>query len=262
MTGFDLRMLLTQTKFAFISALRNQRTVVFGIVFPIFLLILFNSIFAKGSHSNTHFGGGTIPTKAYFTAGLAAYAIALQTFTQIAVSVTTERESGELKRLRGTPMPAWSFIVAYLLRSIVLVAAVVGVLFAIGGIAFGVSFHGAGILGILVYTILGVATMAALGMAVTIFTPTVESASAVGPFSIVILSFISGVFLPTSELPDWLRTVGKFFPLQHISEGLQLGLSKANGTGLVGKDIVPLLIWLAVGVILAVRRFRWEPQGR
>jgi ABC-2 type transport system permease protein len=262
MMAFDLRMLLVQTRFAFISALRNQRTVVFGIIFPIFLLVLFNSIFTSGSNSKTTFGDGTIPTKAYFTAGLAAYAIALQTFTQIAVSVTTERESGQLKRLRGTPMPAWSFIMAYLLRSIVLVAVVVGVLFAIGGIAFGVSFHGAGVLGIVVYTLLGTATMAALGMAVTIFTPTVDAASAIGPFSVVILSFISGVFLPTNNLPEWLRAVGQFFPLQHISEGLQRGVATASGTGLVSKDVVPLLIWLAVGVLIAVRRFRWEPQGR
>jgi ABC-2 type transport system permease protein len=260
-TAFDLRMLLTQVRFALLTALRNPRTVVFGIIFPIFLLVLFNSIFTNGSNAHVHFEGGTIPTKAYFTAGLAAYAIALQTFTQLAISITTQRESGQLKRLRGTPMPAWSFIVACLVRAIALVALVVAALLAIGGIAFGVHFHASGVLGIVVYTILGTATMASLGMAVTIFTTTVDSAAAIGPFSIVILSFISGIFLPVNNLPSSLRQIGKFFPLEHIADGLQRGVSN-GGTGIVTKDVLPLAIWLAAGVLLAARRFHWDPQGR
>lgn len=186
----------------------------------------------------------------------------MQTFPQILIGVSTQRESGQLKRLRGTPMPPWSFIAAYVLRSVVLVASVVVVLFAVGGLAFGVRFHGAGVLGLVVYTILGTATMASLGMAATIFTPTVDAASAIGPFSVVILSFISGVFLPIKNLPDWLRGVGRFFPLEHVADGLQRGVAGASGSGLVGTDVVPLLICLAVGALVAVRRFRWEPQGR
>lgn len=261
MSARDVHLLLVQTRFALLTALRSARTVFFGIVFPIFLLVLFNSIFTHGRESHTTYGGGTIPTKAFFTAGLAAYAIALQTFTTIVVAVTTERESGQLKRLRGTPMPAWSFVVAYLLRSIVMVAAVVFVLFAIGGLAFGVHFHSSGVLGLVIYTVLGTATMAALGMAVTIFTTTVESASAIGPFAVVILSFISGVFLPTKNLPDWLRDVGRVFPLEHIADGLQRAVA-TSGTGVAVTEVVPLMIWLAAGVLIAARRFRWEPQGR
>ena len=55
--------------------------------------------------------------EAYFTAGIAAYAIILQTFTSLAISLTTQRETGQLKRLRGTPMPAWTFIAAQIIRS-------------------------------------------------------------------------------------------------------------------------------------------------
>lgn len=258
----DLRMLLTQVRLALLTALRSPRTVVFGNVLPIFLLVLFNSIFTRGSNAHTSYGGGTIPTKSYFTAGLAAYAIALQTFALIAVSVTTERESGQLKRLLGTPMPAWSLIFAYLLRSVVLVAFAVFILFAIGVVAFGVHLHATGVVGIVIYTVLGIATMASLGMAITIFTPTVDAAATIGPFSVVILSFISGVFLPVQDLPSWLRLIGRIFPLEHVSAGLQRGLASNSGTGVVSKDVLPLMGWLIVGVLIAARRFRWEPQSR
>ena len=48
--------------------------------------------------------------KAYFTAGIIAYATALSTFTTLAMVLTTQRESGQLKRFRGTPMPPWTFV--------------------------------------------------------------------------------------------------------------------------------------------------------
>jgi ABC-type multidrug transport system permease subunit len=255
-------MLLAQTRFACVSALRNPRNVFLAIVFPIFLLVLFNSIFAHGSNAYTRIAGARIPTKAYFTAGLAAYAIALQTFTQTVVSITTERESGQLKRLRGTPMPAWCFVLSHLLRAFLLVAAVTLALFVIGGVAFHVHFHANGVAGIVVYVAVGSTTMAALGMAMTILMPTVDTASMVGAFAIVILSFVSGIFLPPQDLPGWLRSLGSIFPLQHLSDGLQRTLIPTSGTGLTASNLFPLVVWLAVGAIFAARRFRWEPQHR
>lgn len=257
----DLRILAVQTRYALVAAGRNSRVIVFGIVFPVFLLILFNSIFASGKNSSTHFDGGMISTKAYFTAGLAAYAIMLQTYSMLAIAVTTQRETGQLKRLRGTPMPAWTFIAAYILRSIILSAVMVVALFAIGIAVFGVHLHGSGILGIAIYAALGTAALGTLGIAVTIFCPTVDSASSIGPFSAVILSFVSGVFIPVSTLPDWLQSVGKVFPLYHLADGMQRSVVSGGGTGLNGSDIASLLIWAAVGLVFAARRFRWEPQA-
>ncbi len=262
MAKTDLRILVVQTRYALLVAVRNSRVIVFGLIFPAFLLVLFDSIFTSGKDATTHFGGGVIDTKAYFTAGLASYAIMLQTFTSLLISVTTQRETGQLKRLRGTPMPTWTFIGAYLLRSIVLVVAMVTLLFAIGVVGFGVRLHGAGLVGMVVYVTLGTATFATLGIAMTILTPTVDGASSVGPFAAVILSFISGVFLPLTLLPHWLRSVGQFFPLYHLSDGLHRSVVRGTGaTGLDATDLLVLAAWAGVGIVLAVRRFRWEPQG-
>lgn len=255
------RSLLTQARYALVTATRNPRVIAFGIAFPIVLLVLFNSIFTSGSNRTTQFAGGTITTKAYFTAGLTAYAIMLQTFTQLVVSVTTQRESGQLKRLRGTPMPAWTFIAAYVLRSIVLVILMVIALFGIGVVAFGVSLRAEAIPGIVVYAALGTAAFTTLGIAATVLTSSVDAATSVGPFAAVILSFISGVFLPISQLPSWLASVGKVFPLYHLADGLQRTVVSGSGSGLVGDDLLVLALWGAGGLLFAARRFRWEPQA-
>jgi ABC-2 type transport system permease protein len=259
----DLRVLATQTKFAVITTLRTQRVVVFSIVFPVVLLVLFNSIFTHGSNRTTHFSGGLITTAAYFTAGMAAYAIMLQTFTSLAITMTTQRESGQLKRLRGTPVPSWTFIAAWVLRAVILVAAIVIVMFAIGVLAYNVKLDAAGVVGIAVYTVAGTASLAALGIAVSIVCSSVDMASTVGPFTAVILSFISGVFIPVSSLPHWLTTLGKVFPLAHLAIGLQSAVATdASGTGLTGANIAVLAAWGIAGILVSARFFRWEPQAR
>jgi ABC-2 type transport system permease protein len=230
-------------------------------VFPLILLVLFNSIFASGKNSTTKFHGAAIDAAAYFTAGLAAYAIALQTFTQLSVSVTSQRESGQLKRLRGTPMPPWTFIASLVLRSVLLVAAMITALLVVGALAFGVSIRGSGLVGVVVYAVLGTFAMATLGVAITALTPTADAASSVGPFSIVILSFISGVFIPVEVLPNWLESIGRVFPLAPLADGMQRSIATGSGTGLTASNVALLAAWGLVGLVLAARTFRWEPQA-
>ena len=256
----DLAIVRTQGRYALITALRTPRTLIFSIIFPLILLVMFNSIFSKGANETHHFAGHTITAASYFTAGLAAYSITLTTFTALVVAITTQRESGQLKRLRGTPMPAWTFMVAQIARSLVLATAMTVALFALGVIAFHVHLRAASVVGIAVYLVLGVATMTALGIALTAFTPTPDAASTIGPFAVVMLSFVSGVFIGVDTLPNWLETIGKVFPLYHLASGMQTCLvNGGTGTGVNGSDVLGLVIWGAIGVRIAMRHFRWEP---
>src|SRR5436190_782397 len=90
--------------------------------FPIVLLLLFASIFSKGTAATTKLAGGPIRTDAYFTAGIIAYAIMMACFSSLAIGLTTQREMGLLKRFPGTPVPAWTFVAARIVGSIVMVA--------------------------------------------------------------------------------------------------------------------------------------------
>jgi ABC-2 type transport system permease protein len=258
----DLRLVLLQTRYALLTTARTPRVVVFGVVFPIILLVLFNSIFSSGGDPTVKFGGGTVDAQAYFTAGIAAYAIMLASFSTVAVALTTQRESGQLKRLRGTPMPAWTFMAAQILRSIVQVVITVTGLVLVGVLAYGIHLPSERVISLVVYVALGTGCLVSLGIALTVFTPTAEAASTIGPFVAVMLSFVSGVFVSVEDLPNWLESVGRIFPLYHLAEGLQTCfVTGAGGTGLSGQNVTSLLVWGAAGLLVAVRRFQWEPQS-
>jgi ABC-2 type transport system permease protein len=183
-------------------------------------------------------------------------------FSTLAVGLTTQRESGQLKRLRGTPVPPWTFIAAQVLRATALVVGMVAVLLLIAWLAFDVGVPAGRWVGLVVYVALGTATMASLGIALTALTPTAEAASAIAPFGSVLLSFISGVFIPVEILPSWLEEIGRIFPLAHLAEGLQSVIaSPGGGTGLSGENVGVLAAWCVGGLVVAVRGFRWEPQA-
>jgi ABC-2 type transport system permease protein len=256
-------MVLAQARMAILVALRTPRTVIFTMAFPIILLVLFNSIFNAGGNETT-----TLPSdlelsaEAYFTAGIIAYAAALSTFTTLAVSLTTQREHGQLKRYRGTPMPPWTFIAAQIIRAEAQALAMAGVLLAIGAIAYGIPIPASTFPAFVLYLLLGTATLCSLGIALSVFTPTPDAASTIAPFSVVILSFVSGVWIPVETLPSTLETIGKLFPLYHLALGLQTTLAPgATGTGLDLGNLAALVIWALVGIRIATRRFRWEPQS-
>lgn len=257
----EAALLRTQTRYALLTASRNPRVLVFGMAFPVVLLILFGSIFASGSRHTEDFGGGRLDTHAYFTAGLMAYVIMLQAFSQLAITVTTQRESGQLKRLRGTPMPAWTFMAAQVLRVLVFTVFMVALLLAIGALAFGVYVPAAGVVGLVVYVALGTAAMVCLGLAASVLFNNADTAASAAPFLAVMLSFVSGVFISVNVLPHWLVDVGRVFPLFHLAEGLQRSLVPGGGTGITAANVAVLGAWGLGGLAFAVRRFRWAPQG-
>lgn len=259
----DRRVVLALARNAIRVSLRTPRGLVFTMAFPLVMLVLFNSIFIKGGDEMA-----TLPNElkldasAYFTAGIIAYSVALSTFTTLAVSLTTQRERGQLKRYRGTPMPPWAFIAGQVGRATAQALAITGLLLLVGAVAYGVPVPGSTFPAFVLYVVLGTATLCALGIALTAFTTTPDTASTIAPFSVVMLGFFSGIWIPVDQLPAWLETVGKIFPLYHLALGLQTTLAPgASGSGLEFQNVLVLALWGFAGVRIAAARFHWEPQA-
>jgi ABC-2 type transport system permease protein len=257
----DLRFVAVQTRFQLVGLTRNRRALILGLVLPVVLLLMFNSVFVPDDGDTTHVAGATIGAHAYFTAAMLAYAILGSAFNQLGIGLVNQRESGQLKRLRGTPVPAWTFVLATVLR-VVIVAAVMSVLLlAIGHFAYDVPMSAEALGEIVVYVALGTATLCSVAIAATTLVTDVESASAALPFAAVMLAFISGIFVPVDQLPGWLEDIGRVFPVYDLASGLQTALGVAGDTALKASNLLALALWTVAGVVIAARRFRWEPTA-
>jgi ABC-2 type transport system permease protein len=255
----DLQLVLMQTRYQLTSTARNRRAVLFSFIIPAVLLVMFNSVFAPGG-GTVELGGERVAGHAYFTGGMLTYAILLSAFSQLAIGLVNQRETGELKRLRGTPVPAWTFIAATILRAVVVVASMAVVLILIARVGYGVRFSATGLAEVVFFAGLGTAAFASVAMAATALVTDVDSAGAVLPLIAVILSLISGIFVPIDQLPSGLDAVARIFPVYHLAEGLQMALGNAGVGTFSGRDVLALAAWGVVTALLAARHFRWEPH--
>jgi ABC-2 type transport system permease protein len=253
----DVALSAAQTRYSLVGFVRNPRAVVFTIVMPLFLLIILNTIF----HHLTGFIGAKTAAL-YYTPAMIGYQISWAGLSSLNATIVADREAGLLKRFRGTPMPRWIYLVAEIARTVVVVVCTVTVLLLVGVVFYHVRISMETFEGLVVYTLIGAIVMAALGLALSAVCSTSDSAAVLGPFLVVILSFISGVFVPFNLMPDWLVDVGRVFPLEHLAVGLRTAFSSAHSNGISATDLAVLFGWGVGGIALAIRTFRWEPIGR
>ncbi len=70
--------------------------------------------------------------------------------------------------------------------------------------------------------------------------------------------FLSGVFFPIGDAPQWIQDVANFFPVAHVVDSFTACFDPATtGSGFTS-DLWNLLAWTAVGLFVATRRFRVE----
>jgi lipooligosaccharide transport system permease protein len=91
------------------------------------------------------------------------------------------------------------------------------------------------------------------------YTATLENESRLASlmrFVIVPMFLFSGVFFPIEELPNWLEPVAYVVPLWH---GVALCRSLTTGTATLAGSLLHiayLVLWVAVGIVFALRTFR------
>jgi ABC-2 type transport system permease protein len=253
----DLGLTAVQTRYSLQGFLRDPRALILTVIMPVFLVLILNTVF----RGRTTFDGLRVPFGSYYTASITSYVVMMTGFGSLMVSVTAARERGLLKRFRGTPMPGWVYLSSEILQNVVVVAATVIVLVAVGMLFYRVRLSGNMVEGLVVYVLVGTACFSSLGLAASRVTTTTDAASAFGPFSTVVLSFISGVFVPVALMPSWLVSVGKVFPLEHVAHGLQSAFLVPGSTGITAMDVGVLAAWGVAGMLVAMRAFRWDAIG-
>src|SRR5262249_31052914 len=142
-----------------------------------------------------------------------------------------------------------------MLVSLLLVAIVI----VFGVVFYSVTVPTARLLPFIVTIIVGAASFAALGLAVTTIVPNADAAPAVVNATILPLLFLSGVFIPLQPGNPWYVVVAKFFPVYHFSHAmLSTYFAPLGESAWQWRDLLVIAAWGVFGALVAVRRFRWE----
>ena len=222
---------------------RNPSAAFFNFLLPLLLLVLSATAFSADAQELEIL----IP-------GIAGMGVLATTFTALAFNITVLRENGVLKRWRGTPMPAGSYLAGILASAALNAFAQVLLVVTIGNVFYGVDWPQDPLL-LVVFTALGVVCFAALGVAFSHAIPNEDAAPAYTNAIFLPVIFISGVFYSSDDLPDALKAIAEVLPLKHLIDGLSEAIV---GGGHAGTAALVVAGWTVAGLVLAVRFFRWE----
>ncbi|MCX7520739.1 ABC transporter permease [Microbacterium sp. STN6] len=246
---------------------RQGDTVFFTFLFPLVMLSIFAVAFSsQGDLGAAADGSGGITIAAYYLPGMVAAGVLLSGLQNLAVDIAGEKSDGTLKRLAGTPLPKLSYFIGKFGQVFVTGVLQAALLLALARVAFNVALPtDAGSWLTLAWVfVLGIATSAVLGIALSGLPRSGKSATAVIIPIVLILQFISGVYLQFSMLPDWLQNVAGIFPLKWMAQGMRavflpdsFSSLEQGGAWNLGGVAIALGIWLVVGLVLCRVTFRW-----
>jgi ABC-2 type transport system permease protein len=235
---------------------RTPIALFFTIMLPLVMLVLFNALFGDDMVETPQ---GLWPVNQFYTGGLAAFTAVSATYTNLANMVPIRREEGVLKRWRGTPLPTGIYVAGFVGSAFVLAAVGTTMMLAIGVFAYDLDIEAGKVPAMALTFLVGVCTFAALGLAVASLIPNARSAAAVANATILPLAFISNVFIPIEDPPQWLETLGNIFPLKPFVLSFQDTLNPLVPAPAFNWDKLALVaLWGVGGALVAVRYFRWE----
>src|SRR3954470_7339064 len=210
---------------------RNPSAAFFNFLLPLLFLALFGAIL----HGNQDDLDVIVP-------GIAGMSVLATTFSALAFNLTFLRESGVLKRIRGTPLPPGSYLGGVAANAVTNTALQVAIILVAGKAFFGVD----GLrdpLELLVFVGLGVVCFASLGVAFSHVIPNFDSAPAYVNAVFLPVIFISGVFYDADNAPGVLKEIAEGLPLKHLIDGLSGAM--VDGTGLADNAgaLAVLCVW-------------------
>jgi ABC-2 type transport system permease protein len=235
---------------------RNPAAVFFTALLPLIFLFILASVFKNAEISGLDVEGAT-----YYVPAILTLAVISATTVKLATNLPAEREAGQLKRVRGTPLPPAIFVAGRVGNSLVITGIMVVLVSAIGALVYGVDIPTNTMPALLVTLAVGAFSFSCLGFALAAVIPTADAAPAVTNATVLPLYFLSGVFIPQDELPNGVLDFSNIFPIRHFFEAMFTAWDPhTTGSGFEWGHLAVVAAWGLFGLAIAIRFFRWEPR--
>lgn len=230
---------------------RSKELAFFTFLLPLILFVLLGSTYGDNTIDNVRGAN-------FLEAGMLGYGLVSTAFAGLAIFMVIRRESGILKRVRATPLPASAYLAAVLATTLIAFVANSVCIVAIGRGLFSVPLPDRW-LSLVLTLLLGAAAFAALGLAMTAVVRSAEGASASVNAVYLPMAFISGSFFSPHSFPQFLRAIADVLPLTYFIRLTRDVMLHNHQLWDNWSDVAVIAAWGAVGAIVAIWRFRWEP---
>ena len=221
-----------------LQVIRDRRTIALILIVPVVIATI---------------AGFSITDKTSLNAaspGILATLILFFGFLITGISFLRERTLGTLERLLASPVSKMDIVTGYLLGLLLFALIQTLIMFFYMVYVLDISYQGH-LWQILVFQVLIGINAVCLGTFFSAFARNEFQMIQFIPLIIVPQVFVSGLFIPTDQLPVVLEWISKFLPLTYGVEGIKALMLQGQGLLDIGKDIGILAAYAAVLLVLA-----------
>ena len=227
---------------------RIRAVTIFTVLMPTFLLLITGvSLSSSVSESDMPLAKGVL------TVSMVAFSLMLAGILNLAGSISRDRETGLLTKLKSMPISPWRDFLGRIMAAGFL-SLIAAVLIIIVGIAFGARFNGTMLNDVeaVGFLLLAIASAAGIGLLVGSYTKVLMATFFTGLGITLITAFLSGIFISYDALPSALHAFAHVYPISSAAssvEYLLLGESAAGYNPVTTGQVV-LTVCLAIGLLV------------
>lgn len=231
---------------------------------PAVICLLLGSIFSA------EIPGTQTSTGAIIAASMLAYGILSTSFINLGIGIAADRDTGALRRLRGTPATASSYFIGKIMLVAIASLAEAVIILALGVTVFGLHLPTtmSGWFTLTWVFILGIISCSLLGILVSNYAGNAVSAAVLTNGPAVGLQFVSGTYVPLMMLPTWMLIIGSIFPVKWMAQGFrsvllppQMMAFEPAGSWEHGRIFLVLAAWSIGGLLACLYVFRWSDRS-
>ncbi|HEY3906544.1 MAG TPA: ABC transporter permease [Streptosporangiaceae bacterium] len=199
-------------------SLRNPAWVIIGLIQPILYLAFFGPLLSKIAK------GGILGVPAnnpysFFVPGLLIQ-LGLFGAAFVGFSIIADWRAGVIERFRVTPVSRMALLAGRVLRD-VLTLTVQAIVLVLAGLAFGMRAPVGGVLVGLGFVALVAVSLSAVSYAVGLVLKSEDALAPLLNMFMVPLMLLSGIMLPMTLGPHWLRGIAKATPFGYIINAMR-----------------------------------------
>jgi ABC-2 type transport system permease protein len=233
-------------------SLRNPAWVIIGLIQPILYLAFFGPLLSKIAK------GGILGVPAnnpysFFVPGLLIQ-LGLFGAAFVGFSIIADWRAGVIERFRVTPVSRMALLAGRVLRD-VLTLTVQAIVLVLAGLAFGMRAPVGGVLIGLGFVALVAVSLSAVSYAVALVLKSEDALAPLLNMFMVPLMLLSGIMLPMTLGPHWLRGIAKATPFGYIINAMRDAFAGHYFNSIMVEGICVAVGLAAVCLWLASRAF-------
>ncbi len=225
---------------------RDRSGLFWTFAFPVCFIMLFGIISSEESGLEIDF----------FLPGILALAL-LQLGIFGALQFLSLREKKIIRGLSLTPLSRMTLLSSEIVLRVLAGFVQSGIILSIAYFIFNIEFTGNLFLLILFIT-LGANTFIGLGYMLICFVNSIEGGTGLAQIVQLPMMFLSGIFIPTEMLPEFIRPISRIIPLTYLADSFREVMVGTPGYHSLGFNAFILLVFLGITLVITLKFWRWE----